>query len=163
MFVTRLNPTGTALDFSTFLGGAGRDVGNGIAVDAAGSAYVTGTAGAGFPTTPGAYDTSGVSGDAFITKLTPAGDALAYSTLLGGAGLESAEDIAVDADGNTYVTGVAQPGFPVTPGAYDTTHNGTTVPDGDGGFIPGHGRLRQQAERHRDCARLQHLPRGCRQ
>ena len=138
MFVTRLNPTGTALDFSTFLGGAGGDVGKGIAVDAAGSAYVTGTAGTGFPTTPGAYDTSsGGSTDAFITKLTAAGDALAYSTFLGGAGYESAEDIAVDADGNTYVTGVTENGFPVTPGAYDTTHNGTTVPDGDGGFIPG--------------------------
>ena len=75
------------LDYSTFLGGADNDIGEDIAVDGEGRAYVTGhTASADYPTTPGAFDTTfngGVS-DAFVTKLNASGSALAYSTFLGG-------------------------------------------------------------------------------
>jgi hypothetical protein len=75
------------LDYSTFLGGTGPDVGNGIAVRD-GNAYVTGaTSSADFPTTPGAFDTSFNGAiDAFVTKLNRSGSALAYSTFLGGGG-----------------------------------------------------------------------------
>ena len=88
-FVTKLNATGTALVYSTYLGGNGDDYGHGIAVDGSGNAYVTGdTASTNFPTTAGAFQTSygGGNGDAFVTKLNATGTALVYSTYLGGNG-----------------------------------------------------------------------------
>ena len=116
-FVARLNASGTALDYSTYLGGSGGDAGNAIAVDAAGAAYVAGmTASGGFPVTPGAFQPSGggVSIDAFVSKLSPDGSALAYSTYLGGIGQEAAYGLAVDSAGQAYVTGYANDAaFPV--------------------------------------------------
>jgi hypothetical protein len=127
-FVTKLNPTGSApLVYSTYLGGSGAEQGNRIAVDAAGSAYVTGTTDSlNFPTTAGAFQTaSGGLDDAFVTKLTPAGSALAYSTYLGGSGTEQSFGIAVDSAGSAYVTGTTDsPNFPTTAGAFDVTANG---------------------------------------
>ena len=96
-----------------------------IAVDAAGSAYVTGyTYSPSFPTTPGAYDSSpNGNADVFVTKLDAAG-ALAYSTYLGGAGSEFGNGIAVDQAGSAYITGdTSSNDFPTTAGAYDTTFN----------------------------------------
>ena len=87
--MTKLNPTGTALVYSTYLGGTGEDYGSGIAVDTAGNAYVTGTTySTDFPTTAGAFQTTfgGGNADAFVTKLNPTGTALVYSTYLGGTG-----------------------------------------------------------------------------
>ena len=95
-FVAKLNPAGSGLAYATFLGGSGEDAGYAIAVDGAGSAYVTGdTDSSNFPTTPGAFDTSYNGGtwersslscpDAFVAKLNPAGSALAYATFLGGS------------------------------------------------------------------------------
>ena len=119
-FATKLNAAGSALVYSTFLGGASFDSAQGVAVDAANNAYVAGGAGAAdFPTTPGAFDRT--SGGGYVTKLNPAGNALVYSTFLGGA---SASAVIVDGTGNAWFTGVAPPGFPVTPDAFDTTHNG---------------------------------------
>jgi hypothetical protein len=116
-FVTKLNPTGTGLVYSTFLGGSGSDEGIGIAVDTAGGAYVTGmTTSSDFPTTAGAFRSSG--GGAFVTKLNPTGSALIYSTHLGGI---AGTGIAVDTAGSAYVTGYAGFDFPTTPGAFDTT------------------------------------------
>ncbi len=113
VFVTKLNPSGSALAYSTYLGGNNVDAGNGIAVDANGNAYVTGfTSSTDFPTTPGAF--RAVSGGGFVTKLDPAGSSLVYSTYLNapiGA-------IAVDAQGNAYVTGTAGTDFQTTPGAF---------------------------------------------
>ena len=81
-FIAKLNPTGTALIYSTYLNGAS---GNGIAVDSAGNAYVTGEAGqTNFPTTSGAFQTSPIGFDTFVTKLNPAGSALLYSARFGG-------------------------------------------------------------------------------
>ena len=85
VFVTKLNPSGSSLDYSTYLAGTSADQGSGIAVDAAGAAYVAGwMQSTNFPTTSGAYQTSlvGYSGstDAFVTKLSPSGSSLAYST-----------------------------------------------------------------------------------
>ncbi len=97
-----------ALDYSTFLGGFDSDRGNDIAVDANGSAYITGfTWSFNFPTTPGAFQTDfgGGGAHAFVTKLAPDGSSLVYSTFLGGNGLDSSISIAVDSTGNAYVTG----------------------------------------------------------
>jgi hypothetical protein len=120
------------LDYSTFFGGPDDDRGQGIAVDEEGRAYVTGLTGSpDFPTTPGAFDTSfNAAVDVFVTELNAAGSALAYSTFLGGTGLELGSDIAVDGMSRAYVTGIviSAADYPITPGAFDTTYNG--VEDG---------------------------------
>jgi Beta-propeller repeat len=124
-FVTKLNPAGSGLAYSTYLGGSAFDAGLGIAVDAAGAAYITGnTLSVDFPTTAGAFDTSfNGFGDAFVTKLNPAGSALAYSTYLGGSTFGN--DIVVDSQGAAYVTGQTDStDFPTTAGAFDTEFNG---------------------------------------
>ena len=133
-FVTKINSSGSFLVYSTYLGGGKvingtEDWGEAIAVDAAGSAYVTGyTYAPDFPVTGGAFDTTRAGLDAFVTKFTPDGKSLVYSTFLGGAGREQGQGIAVDVNGNAYVTGLtesfdnpftsAYEGFPVTPGAF---------------------------------------------
>ncbi|MCX6032879.1 MAG: SBBP repeat-containing protein [Chloroflexi bacterium] len=134
-FVVKLDPAGSALAYATFLGGSLWDGGNAIAVDAAGSAYITGyTESSNFPTTPGAFDTSYNAGhdangrhcnlDAFVVELDPAGGALAYASFLGGNGCEDGNAIAVDAAGSAYVTGYTDStDFPTTPGAFDTSYN----------------------------------------
>ncbi len=126
-FVAKLNPAGSGLVYSTFLGGIDIDDGLGIAVDGAGNAYATGqTTSSNFPTTAGAFDTSSNGGyDGFVTKLNAAGSALVYSTYLGGSDNELPENVALDATGNAYVGGSTRSaGFPTTPGAFDTSHNG---------------------------------------
>ena len=105
-FVTKLNAAGNALVYSTYLGGSSRDNGNGIAVDVSGNAYVTGrTDSANFPTASPIQAARNGSNDAFVTKLNAAGNALVYSTYLGGTGFEAGFGIAVDASGNAYVAG----------------------------------------------------------
>jgi hypothetical protein len=128
VFVTKLNPAGSGLAYSTFLGGGATDLGIGIAVDSAGSAYACGyTASPTFPVTAGAYDSTyngwDSVGDAYVSKLNPAGSALVYSTFLGGAVEDWAYSVAVDVAGAAYVTGRTMSiDFPTTPGAYDRTH-----------------------------------------
>ena len=123
-FVTKFNATGTALVYSTYLAPI---LGTGIAVDSAGNAFIAGQANADYPTTPGAFQTTSAgSSEAFVTKMNATGTALIYSTFLGGSGFDAASDIAIDAAGNAYVTGQAQAGFPVTPGAFQTYFNGVT-------------------------------------
>ena len=109
-FVTKLTPAGNALVYSTYVGGSNNDFGSGIAVDGAGSAYVTGYTGSNdFPTqSPYQAEHQGGDYDAFVTKLTPAGNALAYSTYLGGNGRDEGHGIAVDTAGSAYVTGETQ-------------------------------------------------------
>jgi hypothetical protein len=129
LFVTKLNATGTALIYSTYLGGSGSDGnsvpgGGFIAVDGSGDAYVTGgTSSTNFPTTAGAFQTSlrGTQ-NAFVTELNVTGTALVYSTYLGGNGSDSARGIALDSFGDAYVTGsTSSTNFPTTAGAYQTT------------------------------------------
>jgi len=105
-FVSKLDATGSALLYSTYLGGSGRDGGSGIAVDADGSAYVTGqTTSTDFPTVNPLQAASGGGADAFVSKLDAAGSALVYSTYLGGSGGDGGAGIAVDAAGSAYVSG----------------------------------------------------------
>jgi uncharacterized repeat protein (TIGR01451 family) len=107
--VTKLNASGSALVYSTYLGGSYYDYGQGIAVDASGNAYVTGGTGStDFPTANPLQAAYGGNGDAFVAKLNAAGSALVYSTYLGGSGGEDGLGIAVDASGNAYVTGVTE-------------------------------------------------------
>jgi hypothetical protein len=130
-FVTKINATGSALVYSTYLGGTDFDYGEGgIAVDSAGNAYVTGTTYSGdFPTTPGAFDTSydyeSDLAEIFVTKLNAAGSALGYSTYVGGSSKDlSWGGITVDSAGSAYITGqTLSPNFPTTPNAFDTTYN----------------------------------------
>ncbi len=124
VFVTKLNSSGNALVYSTYLGGNGYDAGNGIAVDGSGNAYITGnTNSTNFPT-EGAYQTFQGVWDVFVTKLNSSGNALVYSTYLGGDGSDVGWGIVVDISGNTFVTGYTQStNFP-TEGAYQATHQG---------------------------------------
>ena len=129
VFLTKLNPTGTALVYSTYLGGSGFDRGTAIAVDSAGNAYVTGfTASVNFPTTPGSFQTAyGGSGDAFVAKVKPDGSGLAYSSYLGGSDADFAQGIAVDSAGNAYVTGSTQStNFPTAGTPFQATHHGAS-------------------------------------
>lgn len=105
VFVTKLNAAGTALVYSTYLGGTDHDSPGNIAVDSAGNAYVAGgTASPDFPTV-NPFQALHQAGDAFVTKIAAAGDALVYSTYLGGIQGEWGNAIAVDSTGNAYVTG----------------------------------------------------------
>ena len=105
-FLTRLNPDGTALFFSTYLGGSGQDFGRAVAVDRDGNAYLTGwTLSRDFPTVMAVQPYHGGQNDAFVTKVYGDGSAIQFSTFLGGASSDSGNSIAVDADGNSYVVG----------------------------------------------------------
>jgi hypothetical protein len=94
------------LSYSTYLGGSDNDLGNAIAVDSSGNAYVTGyTRSTDFPTVDPLQSSNHGKYDAFVSKLNPAGSALVYSTYLGGSKTDGGTGIAVDSSGNAYVTG----------------------------------------------------------
>ncbi|MDQ2831241.1 MAG: SBBP repeat-containing protein, partial [Chloroflexota bacterium] len=127
-FVTEVNPSGSALVYSTYLGGNGIDAGYGIAVTRAGDAYVTGsTTSTNFPTTTGAYTTTNSGGaDAFVSKLGAAGNGLLYSTYLGGGSDDTGYGIAANSTG-AYVTGQTySSNFPTTTGAADGANSGSS-------------------------------------
>jgi len=110
VFVTKLSPDGTAIEYSTYIGGTNSDVGNGIAVDGSGSAYVTGMTWSGdLPTVnaiqPDFRSNPTYLGDAFVAKLSQDGSALVYSTYLGGSDEDRGNAIAVDEEGAAYITG----------------------------------------------------------
>ena len=130
VFVSKLNPTGTALVYSTFLGGSQQDTGYAIAVDSGGNAYVGGNSESeDFPVTAGAFQTTNVGERGFVAKLNPTGTALVYSTFLGGSSSEAVKAIQVNSAGNAYVTGTTfSSNFPVTEGAFQTSSkDGHTV------------------------------------
>ncbi len=105
-FVTKFNPAGSALIFSTYFGGSADDFAAGPAVDAAGNIYLAGTTSSrNFPVTAGVFQSvKNGSDDAFVFKLGNAGN-LVYSTYIGGSGIDNAGDIAVDGRGNVITTG----------------------------------------------------------
>jgi uncharacterized repeat protein (TIGR01451 family) len=110
MFVTKLNRDGTAIEYSTYIGGTSTDVGNGIAIDGLGNAYVTGmTTSRDFPTVnafqPDFRSNPDFFPEAFVAKLSSTGSDLVYSTYLGGSSEDRGNAIAVDGQGSAYVTG----------------------------------------------------------
>jgi hypothetical protein len=126
-FITKLNPTGTALVYSTFLGGGGSDDGSAIGIDGGGDAYVTGqTNSTNFPTTSGAFQTTdpfSPDSHVFVTMLNSTGTGLGYSTYFGGLNNDDyGNAIALDTSGNVYVTGYTlATNFPTTSGAFQTS------------------------------------------
>jgi hypothetical protein len=124
-FVTKLDPTGSSLVYSTYLGGSNPDEGTGIAVDLRGNAYITGsTQSVNFPTANAFQENLAGASNAFVTALDPSGSAFLYSTYLGG-GNDAGFAIAVDLHGNAYVTGLTRsPNFPTTFGAFQTVFGG---------------------------------------
>ncbi len=127
-FVAKIAARGTALVYSGYLGGPGQDQGEGITVDGAGAAYLSGTASSGFPTAVGPDLTPNGDVDGFVAKVSPTGQKLVYSGYIGGAGLDDAYAIAVDRAGNAYVSGdthSTETSFPVAVGP-DLTFNGGT-------------------------------------
>lgn len=129
-FVIEINSSGTALVYSTYLGGHTNDQISGVAVDTSGSAYVTGvTRDADFPVTPGAFQsinnaTATENQTGFISKINAGGTALAYSTYLGGSNEDFPSGIAVDSSGAAYITGTTEStDFPTTTGAFQTTNH----------------------------------------
>ena len=121
VFVTKWSADGSQVLYSTYLGGSARDGASGIAVDANGSAYVTGvTSSSDFPTTPGAFQTKlNTAGDVFVSKLSLDGSQLIYSTLLGSQSASSTS-ITLDNTGAAVITGFAPGNFPVTANAFQT-------------------------------------------
>jgi RHS repeat-associated protein len=139
VFVTKLTSSGSALAFSTYLGGAFDEYGYAIAVNASGEAYVTGSAFAGFPTTAGAYHASCVCSygglNGFITQFSSSGASLLYSSYFGPDNQEVyGEAIAVGSDGTAYVTGytTAIPCFDCKPTSAPTSPSDT---DPSGAFV----------------------------
>jgi hypothetical protein len=127
VFILQLNATGSALVFSTFVGGDIDDAGRALFVDNSGNIYCAGAARSNFPVTAGAFDTVYSFGpyDGFILKMNPTATALIYCTYYGGSGNDTANGITVDDLGNAYVTGNTHSSdFPVTAGAFDTSFNG---------------------------------------
>jgi hypothetical protein len=131
-FLTVIDAAGSGYVYSTFLGGSGVDVGDGIAVDSSGNAYLTGqTTSMDFHTSTGSLQPTygGGTSDAFVTKLSPSGTGasdLVYSTYLGGTGAEVGASIALDVNNNAYITGQTDspvPSFPMV-GATQSTLGG---------------------------------------
>lgn len=129
VYVTKLNPTGTSLVYSTFIGESGGDYASNIAVNSKGQAYVTGsTKNPNYPTTAGSYDVSfnGGDRDVFVTKLEADGSKLVFSTFLGGSDSENGYSIALDVENNVYVSSYTRsPNYPVTINPYDLSYNGS--------------------------------------
>jgi hypothetical protein len=128
-FVAKLDPSGSKLEYATYLGGSAAEAGLSIAVDDAGRAYVSGGTGSpDFPTTAGAFDTTDHRNeDVWVAKLNARGSALLYSTLLGGSAIagDFGAALAIDREGHAYVAGgTASPDFPSTRRTFDPTHNG---------------------------------------
>jgi hypothetical protein len=126
-FVAKINATGTALIYATYLGGTNHDEGRAIAVDSGGNAYITGqTWSADFPTTAGAFQRTPGALSAFVTKLNSTGSALVYSTYYGAtATVVSGDGIAVDTSGRAYVVGkVIGRNLPVTPTGFQQAYAG---------------------------------------
>ena len=135
-FIAKLNPAASALLYSTYLGGSGADTGLGIAVSSAGNVFVTGsTASSNFPIFSPVQAILGLSAgplcgtapcpDAFVTQLNAAGNALVYSTYLGGSGPDFGQAIVLDSTGDPYITGsTSSTNFPAIAGAYNSILTG---------------------------------------
>ncbi len=131
-FVAKLNASGSALVYSTFMGGTNNDVCRSIGIDNSGCAYIAGeTESTDYPTTSGAYDLSHAgNSDAFVSKLNADGSGLIYSTFIGETSFEFCFSIAIDLSGNAYLTGgTGSANYPTTSDAYDRSHNSSHYRD----------------------------------
>jgi uncharacterized protein (TIGR03437 family) len=150
-FVTKLNPAGSNLLYSTFVGGSGSDSANGIGIDPSGNAYIVGTTSSlDYPVSSAAFQSvnkaavTNNAGSAFVSQLSPSGAALVYSTFLGGSGLttsggqafgDAAYAVSVNGVGNVYVAGAARSAdFPATQGAYQTADKSASS-NGQNAFV----------------------------
>ena len=126
-FVLKLDASGGTIVYSSYLGGSGNgDIGNGIAIDATGNAYVAGTTNSSnFPTTVGAADRTFAGNEAFVTKFNAAGTALVYSSFVGGSGNEEGYAIAVDGTGRAVIVGMTASNNFSLVGASQTGNAGT--------------------------------------
>ncbi len=129
-FVMKFNSAGNDLIYSAIIGGSGYDVAYSIDVDSEGNAYVVGrTASYDFPTLNAFDDSYNGGSDLFLFKINSAGDALLYSTYIGGSNYDSAESVCLDQSGDVYIVGETDSlDFPITAGALDESYNA----DGDG-------------------------------
>jgi hypothetical protein len=144
-FITKLNPAGNAILFSTYFGGNSDDYGQGrIAVDAGGNVYFCGIAqSSNLPTTAGVFQSTFGGGfyDSFAGKLNNTGTALIYLTYLGGNGMDWPQGLGIDAAGHAYITGFTDsPNFQTTPGAFQPAYGGdidvfVTKLNGTGGVL----------------------------
>src|SRR6266571_3012464 len=141
VFVTKLDPSGSSLVYSTYLGGSSNEFAGGIALDSSGNAYLTGqTDSPNFPLKNAVQAVNNGFSDAFVAKLGPLGTNLVYSTYLGGNGDDGGNAIAADNSGNAYVTGVTYSRgvgispFPTTHGAFQAD-NGGGVGGGSDAFV----------------------------
>lgn len=124
--VSRFDPTGSSLVWSTYIGGAGSESNPRLLLDPTGNLIVAGSAQAGYPTSVGAYDTTfGGSQDGVVSKLSSTGTSLLWSTYLGGTNSDQIESVGLTSTGRVVVTGATSSNdYPTTVGAYDTTWNG---------------------------------------
>ncbi len=131
-FVSKFNATGNSLLYSTYIGGAGDDTGNAIALDSANSAYIAGeSTSTNFPRQIAIQTLNAGGTDGFVAKLDPNGTTLIFSTYLGGAGGDTPQSIAVNANGDAYVTGrTSSTNFP-TVSPFQSTNGGS----GDGFIV----------------------------
>jgi hypothetical protein len=127
-YVAKLDRTGTHIIYATYLGSPGQDEIQAATVDARGHLYISGFAANGFPTTPGAFDTTfNGAGDAFVAELSADGSRLLYSTFIGGSSTEGAGALALNHDGSVMITGgTGSPDFPTSAGAIGSTFHGGT-------------------------------------
>jgi hypothetical protein len=141
-FVSKLNASGSALIYSTYLGGSASDAGNGVAIDSSGNAYVVGQTGStDFPTVNPIQEANHAAGEAqispftaFVSELNAAGSALIYSTYLGGSVQDIASGVAADSSGNTYIAGYTlSPDFPTVNPLQPTNNN--VQPPGPTAFV----------------------------
>jgi hypothetical protein len=128
-FVTKLNPSGASLAYSTYLGGQATDEGRSIAVNSSGQAHVTGaTTAKTFPVKNAFQSTFGGTQDGFLTKFAADGRSLLYSTYFGGDRQDAANSVRLDGAGNAYVVGsTSSANFPTTAGAFQRTQGGSLV------------------------------------
>jgi hypothetical protein len=128
-YVSKINPTGTMLVYSTFLGGSGGSDGYAIATDNTGKAYISGGTTGDFPTTQGSFDpTFNGTEDAYISILNSSGTALVYSTYLGGTYSDRSylNTLSLDNFGNVFLAGyTSSDNFPITNGSYQTSYKGS--------------------------------------
>ncbi|MFZ4546469.1 MAG: SBBP repeat-containing protein, partial [Bacteroidales bacterium] len=128
-FVLKLDNSGSALLFSTYIGSNLEDYIQDMIVDASSNIYIAGYSSSNFPTTQGVYQSNNTNSgtyDLFVSKMNPTGTILLASTMIGGTAHDRGHDVALDNSGNVYISGSAEGTFPTTAGAYDVTYNGGT-------------------------------------